>query len=371
MAYGPGDESVIKAGTGADFAGSIVGPAIGANALGATGLEVARDQFVGVYQESGVNTSAIGTAEFATLAYPVGSLSPSMCNQYPDLVGYDTVPLTQDLGFGWCGDAPMTYEVTGLPSGLTAGDDGIATGQFDTVGQSTVGVTATNPHGSLTASFNWSVYSLAKVAGECMDRKTLLDSVIAYADRYSDLEVIAQLDNILYYAEARMSRIMRNREMSTRVVIPAVDGKEWYSLPIDYAGMRDIHYTPVDGQTYSMEMLNPMQMNARNNAPTGLKKYYSIEANQLRVINGFGDGDMELLYYQRVPNLTEDTDCNWVLLNHPDIYRNAVLAEVEAFAKNDDRAAQFDAVLNRGFDEIAARDTKDRWSGTPLTMRAG
>ena len=60
----------------------------------------------------------------------------------------------------------------------------------------------------------------------------------AYSDRY-DLEVDTNFKRMITLAESRMSRIMRQREMSTSHLI-AIDGSRSYNLPVDFAGLRDI-----------------------------------------------------------------------------------------------------------------------------------
>jgi hypothetical protein len=88
----------------------------------------------------------------------------------------------------------------------------------------------------------------------------------------------------------------------------------------------------------------------------------------LRLV-GEHTGTAEITYYQRVPPLIDDNDTNWVLQNHADIYQVAVQAQIELWAKNDERAKGLDAQLVTYFSEVAARDKIDVWSGSPLTTR--
>jgi len=81
-----------------------------------------------------------------------------------------------------------------------------------------------------------------------------------------------------------------------------------------------------------------------------------------------GPGYIELSYYQRVPQLIDDDDTNWVLTNHRDIYLDAISAEIERFAKNDERYTMLWSKVNNAFEEIASRHEKDVWSGGPLTI---
>lgn len=199
------------------------------------------------------------------------------------------------------------------------------------------------------------------------DRQTLLQVVIAYADRY-DADVSDQLSYMLGLAEDRMSRIMRNREMSAQTMIP-IDGSPYYELPSDFAGLRDVH---IDGPT-TLQYVNPEQANnivLDNIANT----YYTIIANQIHLyptltVPEGKSNNIHITYYQRVTPLLGNSDTNWVLTNHSDIYKTAMSAEVEAFVKNDQRAIMFWQQLDSMFAEIESRDWKDRWSGTSLSTR--
>ena len=190
----------------------------------------------------------------------------------------------------------------------------------------------------------------------------------AYADRY-DAEVNDNLDFMLGLAEDRMSRIMRNREMSAEYSISAVDGQGTYNLPVDFAGMRDIQLK--DGVTF--HYLNPEQLNNISLIYANLI-YYTIVGNTLKInpVIGVKDGEqlfIDIIYYQRVPPLTDNTDSNWILAHHADIYKAAMSAEVEVFVKNDQRAGAFWTQLDGMFAEIENRDWQDRWSGTSLATR--
>lgn len=186
----------------------------------------------------------------------------------------------------------------------------------------------------------------------------------AYADRY-DAEVNDNLDYMLDLAEDRMSRIMRNREMTAEYAISAVEGQTSYPLPADFAGMRHIQVR--DGHT--MHYLNPDQLNNTKLVYNQLH-YYTVLANSLEIRPSLSDDSwIDIVYYQRVSPLVNDNDTNWILSHHADIYKAAMSAEVEVFVKNDQRAVAFWQQLDAMFSEIENRDWKDRWSGTSLATR--
>lgn len=197
----------------------------------------------------------------------------------------------------------------------------------------------------------------------------------AYADR-KDVEVVENLPVFIQMAEGKINRRLRTRKQSARAAIPTKDGEEFYSLPPDFAGMRHIQFdsSSVDGQNsvYIMEYAAPEFFDQeRSKVPSG-KHYYTIIANQLQVYPRFAAGFfIEIIYYQRVPPLTNqaDSNTNWLSEDYPDIYLSGLVAEIELFAKNYDVAGLWADRMNTAIDDLENIDIGERWSGGSLTTR--
>jgi hypothetical protein len=197
-----------------------------------------------------------------------------------------------------------------------------------------------------------------------IDRKGLLDLIKVYSDRF-DSEVEAALPLLLKITEGKLSRMMRVREMSDVYSIPIVDGRDYYTLPADFAGMRNIQYKLEGSDPITPKYVNPEQ---GNNPHSGC--YYTIITNRLRIAPPLsGSGVIELAYYRRLMPLVNDTDTTWLLKKNPDTYVCALMMEVESFVKNDERVIMWTQKLEKAFDEITYRDQDDRWSGNPLTIK--
>ena len=192
-------------------------------------------------------------------------------------------------------------------------------------------------------------------------RKDLFDVAQAYADRY-DAEVENMLIGMLGLAEDRMSRIMRNHDMTAELVM-ALTGVHNYDLPSDFGGFRTIY---TENNTPLM-YVNPEQYINLHDVNEGA--YFTILAQKLRIVPAIDNTNLYLTYYQRVPPLANDQDTNWVLTDHADIYKTAMMAEIEEFVKNDERSVHYWNKLDAMFAEIKGRDWHDRWSGNSLTIR--
>jgi len=214
-----------------------------------------------------------------------------------------------------------------------------------------------------------------------MNYSELIAASQAYADR-NDLEVRESMETFILMAEARINRVLKTRKQSTSTYTPTVDDQEFYSLPPDYAGMRDIQLNSdlPDGphKSASFTMLTPELFNIQRNKPSTGKNFYSIIGNQIQIFPVQKAGQtIQIVYYQKVQalsnvkNANDDFTENWLSIDHPDIYLAGITAEISLFAKDYDTADGWSARMSLAIEELDNTDVVERWSGTPLTMRVG
>lgn len=203
-----------------------------------------------------------------------------------------------------------------------------------------------------------------------MNYSEIRDLALAYADR-SDTEVTSRIDSFLKIVEARVNRALKTRDMSSRTTISTVLDQEYYSLPADFAGLRDIEFrdTVNSDIRITMHYLTPEQMNiVYSNSLQGY--YYTLVANKLQISPTQPSGKIiEIVYYQKLVPLTSLATTNWLSASHPDVYTFGLLVEISSFVKDAEAKALWDV---RFVDAVAAIQTDDdriRWSGTPLTIR--
>lgn len=214
-----------------------------------------------------------------------------------------------------------------------------------------------------------------------MNYAELKDAAVAYADRY-DAEVNDNLDLYILLTEARVNRLLKTRKQSARAYINVSDDREYYSLPPDWAGMRNVEVNVPNSVTsgYSTTVAHfadPITFDrVKQGNITGQGYYFLIIANQLRIfpIPEVGSS-IEMVYYQKVPNLTAATielpnaESNWLSEDHPDIYLAGMTAEISLFAKDYDAATGWYERLTSAVSELDSVDWQERWSGDPLQIR--
>ena len=212
-----------------------------------------------------------------------------------------------------------------------------------------------------------------------MDYNEITAAGKAYADREKDPEINANIDTFLRFGEARLSRLLKVRKASVRAQLAMDSVDEYYSLPPDFGGMRDIQIISppetVPSRSRTLYYSSPEQMNAQSQLSSGISLnigYYTIIAEQIQVWPlGAGGDILELIYYRRIPALVPEApgDSNWVSEDHPDIYLSLLMYEISLFIKNHDIAQGWTDRLNVALDELDITDKMERWSGTPMATR--
>lgn len=208
-----------------------------------------------------------------------------------------------------------------------------------------------------------------------MNYKQVKDAAQSYVDRY-DQELVGALPGFTKVVESKINTALKTGEQAVRAQIWLERDKEYYGLPGDWGGFRDVELVergsnsinqgtglhPMGGMT--LIYVNPEQMNGTNRRER--QRYYTVIANQIQVSPPTDNQVLEVVYYQTVPPLSTDTDTNWLTEKHPDAYIFGLCAEICAFAKD---ATGFELYRNRFMESlmgIAQDDQVTRWSGPSL-----
>jgi hypothetical protein len=205
-----------------------------------------------------------------------------------------------------------------------------------------------------------------------MDYQEIIDTALSYADRAKDQEVIDRMDGFLRMIEPRINRAFQVRNMSVRAVVVCVDGQEYYGLPSDFNGIRDIEVYPVNEPENkdTLKFLPPEAMNNYQVTAGNRAIYYTIIADQFQIKPAQTSANaMEIVYYQNLSELSSSNRSNWVSFYAPDAYVNGLMVEINAFVKDKEAAVLWDSRFMNSLKEIERNDDITRWSGTPLEIR--
>ena len=207
-----------------------------------------------------------------------------------------------------------------------------------------------------------------------MNYDEVKELALAYADREKDTEILAKIDLFIRVTEARVNRVLKVQKMSVRTQIMTVLDQEYYGLPLDFSGLRDIEIRTDDTaqDRITLQYLSPEQMNdAAKRGATSKKIFYTIIANQLQIYPTQDNKLLELVYYSKVPALNSANAINWMALDNPDVYLFGIMVEISAFVKDAAAAQLWDTRFVAAMEEIHHDDKLTRWSGTSLYIKAG
>ena len=175
--------------------------------------------------------------------------------------------------------------------------------------------------------------------------------------------------------ENKADRKFRVADMSVQLAQDGT-GEEYIDLPADYLELRHIN---VDGKDLDYVTPEKMDLKVEREQPQ-VPQYYTIIGKKLRIASAPkaesqpGEGDAEvinLIYYQRIPKLSDSQTTNWLLDAAPDIYLYGSLEHAEAFVYDPQRYAMWKAMLRELMDEYIEADDGARWSGSSLAVKLG
>ncbi len=194
----------------------------------------------------------------------------------------------------------------------------------------------------------------------------LKTSIANWMDR-ADLNSV--IPDFIRLTEAKFNRTLRLRSMEKKYHATTVGGQSNYNLPAGYIQMREfrLNTTP----TRSLQYITPEIYESWNFVGSGMPKWYTVIANELRLgRTPDGEYDMEMLFWQRIPNLSDTNTTNWLLSTAPDMYLYGSLMQAEAFIENDKRIPLWKQGFEEAMETLRLQDEKDRHSGSTLIIRS-
>ena len=205
-----------------------------------------------------------------------------------------------------------------------------------------------------------------------MNYKEIVDAAQAYTDRY-DEELKRSIPAFTRVIEGKINNALRTGDQSVRAQIYMQKGVEYYGLPCDWGGFRDVELvSPGHTSGRTLVYLSPEEMNKvnrQNNSDRRGHNYYTVIAGQIQIAPP-ADGDMlEVVYYQRLPELKQDDDTNWLTEKNCDVYIFGLCTEISAFAKDELAFATYQQRFNGALMDITMEDQVSRWSGPALRVQ--
>ena len=194
----------------------------------------------------------------------------------------------------------------------------------------------------------------------------LQTSIAKYLAR-SDLT--SQIPDFITFAENRLRRELRIRQMLKSVTTSTVSGDATVELPSDFLEIRDfvVMTNPIQPLSYS----SPSSLsNDPRTSEVGVPKSYTILASEFQVAPA-PDGvyTLKLLYYAAPAYLSSNNTTNVFLTTAPDGLLYGALVEAEPYLMNDARINTWGSMYDRAISSLIKSDEEGQYSGVPLAMK--
>lgn len=192
---------------------------------------------------------------------------------------------------------------------------------------------------------------------------TLQSTIADYLNR---ADLTSQIQTFIQFAEADLNTRLRDRQMIVRA--EATSDEEYVQLPSDWlealnlqlvGGMSPLRYITLD----ESDIVNSTRALT---SPT----FYSLMNGAIELVPPPAhDVDIEMVYYGKIPALSDAAPSNWLLVKAPDVYLYGALTHAAPFLMDDARMQTFGQIYLARVQSLQDESQKSLHSGSPLIAR--
>lgn len=187
----------------------------------------------------------------------------------------------------------------------------------------------------------------------------------AVADFLNRQDLTTIVPTFISLAEAGFNRTLRHFSQETIATISMDAARE--SLPTDW--VETIRFALTDlGEIELVSHAMMMDLRATEEG-SGTPRYFTHSAGQIEVYPAPGSATSgELLYFAKVPALSDIATTNWLLTAAPDVYLYGALLHSAPYLKDDARVPVWQALYGQAMAELQLSSDRAKYSG-PLRMK--
>ena len=188
------------------------------------------------------------------------------------------------------------------------------------------------------------------------------------ADWLNRDDLTSVIPSFIELAEAELTRNLRHRKMIARA--DATINSEYTQTPLDWFQTQTL-ILETDPVT-TLEYLTPEALNAKRAASTanGKPLFYTMIGTEIQVYPvPSGDYTAEMVYYSKIPSLSDSETTNWLLTLAPDIYLYGSLMQSAPYLQDDNRLSVWNALYQKKIEDIYISDQRTTGQ-TSVVMRA-
>lgn len=202
---------------------------------------------------------------------------------------------------------------------------------------------------------------------------TYSDLKSTVADWLNRSDLTAVIPSFISLAEAGFNKDENLRLKPSIVRADATFDGQYEALPSDYLEMLNLAILASNPnhrklQFVTMNQYDEYQASYTNN---GLPLYYTIVGNQIRLLpNPDTSYTAEMVYYAKIPALSDSNTTNWLLTAHPDVYLYGTLIQSAPYLKDDSRTAIWADLYRKAVEDAHRADDRALFAGAVLKARA-
>ena len=189
------------------------------------------------------------------------------------------------------------------------------------------------------------------------------------ADWLNRSDLTAIIPDFITLAEAQLNRELRHYKMHNKAT--ANIETQYSATPTDW--LQSVRFHLNDTSATLLKQTSPEEiakLRDGNDNTTGKPQYYSIVGDLIEV---WPTPDLtytgELLYYQKIPALSDSNTSNWLLAMSPDAYLYGSLLQATPYLKDDERMGVWGATYQGIINAINGESDNTRHSASNLQLR--
>lgn len=176
------------------------------------------------------------------------------------------------------------------------------------------------------------------------------------------------IPNFISLAEAQFNRTIRHRKMVVRS--DATLDTPYFAVPGDW--LQTIRFQLNTNPVTPLLFVTPEQALEESQVYSAAQQplFYTMIGEQFQVVPApDGSYDAELLYYGKIPALSDSVATNWLLTESPDLYLYAALVQTAPYLKEDERLSIWAGLYQKLFDDMMLADERARIGSSKLKTR--
>ena len=189
------------------------------------------------------------------------------------------------------------------------------------------------------------------------------------ADYLNRGDLTSAIPTFIHLAEAQINRDVRHWQMENRATT-TFDGR-YATRPSDWIMTQRMHLTT--GTTTAMTLISQQAMAEKRmtaSDTSGTPLFYSHSESQFELYPTPDQSyTAEVLYYQKIPALSDSNTSNWLLSYAPDVYLYGSLIHSAPYLAEDERSTVWAAMYQASVNQLNLQSESSKTSGAGLKLR--